>query len=460
MADQQLIYNCPGCGKPTKAPEGALTNQCEYCALVVRIGAPHRILKYFYQSKIDRYAARMVVDRYLKSKNLPLSSGVVEAQFYYLPFYRFRGMAMDYIAPPSEIKEVIEGEVIRVQSKFKLKAKDFDITTPAFSSNKFGLSSLGMRPQSIPLYAYSQDEIPDDAIIVKSDISPAEAETKAMNLHKHNVGLYNRGKVLCSAMIGEQISVIYFPVWAVSYKSSEGVKTTFVDALAKRGYAQVKDVFKFNDKASAEKDIYFIQLMKHQCPNCGADLEEKHFSLFYPCSNCKRFYILADDGYKQTKCLAADTPICAPYWRFPLEFQARKSYKTVKEFYNLLPSEIALLRKEKGENRFYLYNPAFKSSDVNRLVSRAMTVLRTQPHDKLVEKVPAKGPVMSIDEAEAREMAVFLWNIATFKYPRLRLKEFYLDEENLPPGEIVWLPMQDTRLIVKSTTYRQVNVVD
>jgi hypothetical protein len=132
----------------------------------------------------------------------------------------------------------------------------------------------------------------------------------------------------------------------------------------------------------------------------------------------------------------------------------------VKDFYNLLPSEIVLLRKEKRENRFYLYSPAFKTSDVNRLVSRAMTVLRTQPHDKLVEKIPAKGPVMSIDEAEAREMAVFLWNIATFKYPRLRSKEFYLDEESLTPGEIVWLPMRDTRLIVRATTYRQVNVSD
>jgi DNA-directed RNA polymerase subunit RPC12/RpoP len=460
MADNQLIYNCPGCGKPSQAPEGAYTNRCEYCALVVRIGAPGRVLKYFYESKIDVYGARMAADRYLKANGLPLTCDIKKATFYYLPFYRFRGMALDYLDGAAEIIEATDGLPLPVKTKPELKAKDFDVTIPAFDSAVFSLESLGIRPQSVPLYAFRREEIPSDTIIVKSDITPQVAEDQAVALHHSNIALYNKTRPLFSAMIGEQISRIYFPVWALTHEVGDNLRTVFIDGLAKRGYSQIDGEFNYNNENTGDHHSYFIRPLKHQCPNCGADLNQQHFSLFYPCKNCGRSYLLKGDGYIQVNCLSAKASICAPYWRFPLEIRSSRSYKTVQDFSNLLTAEITLLRKEKRNNCFYLYSPAFKSTNAGRLTDKALMLLRTQPHDRLEESLPSQGPVLSIEEAEAKQMAVFLWQIMVRKNTRLQKNEFMLNEDELPAGEIVWLPMQDYQLIGKAINYKEVNVVN
>lgn len=459
MADQQLIYNCPGCGKPTPAPEGALTNKCEYCDLVVRIGGPHRILKYFYSSKIEAYGARMAVDRYLKKQGLPLTGKIVKSEFFYLPFYRFQGMALDYLAPTVEMVEVAENVQMPARTKCKLKGKKFDVTVLAFTDTDFGLISLGIRPHAVPLYAFSRQEIPRETTIVGSDISPQQAEHQALEIHRHNVGLYNKSEPICSAMIGEKISVIYFPIWAVTHETNGVQMTVFVDALANRGYSHKDRPFDYRGKTVTEENSYFMKPQRHQCPHCGADLKEKHFSLFYPCKNCGRSYLLKDEGYSQVKCQAVETPLCMPFWRFPLEFNSQRHYKTVQDFSRLLTAEIALMRKRKKNNRFYLYSPAFKSNDVNRWVKRALGIMKTQPHDKLSGKLPAQGPVLCIDEGEAKEMAVFLWRVATNKYVNLHKREFQFDMSYLPSGEIVWLPVEDYQLLGKSLGYKEVNIL-
>jgi len=117
------------------------------------------------------------------------------------------------------------------------------------------------------------------------------------------------------------------------------------------------------------------------------------------------------------------------------------------------------LRKEKRCRQFYVYSPAFKVSSAKRLTDKALMIVRTQPHDKLVDSLPEKGPVLSIDEDEARQMAVFLWRIMIVKNARLTRKEFHIEEDDLPNGEIVWLPMQDYQLIGKAVSYREVNMV-
>lgn len=463
MADSQLIYNCPGCGKPTTASQGGLTNRCQYCGLVARIGAPETVFKYFYPSKVDTFGARMAADRFLKENQLPLTGNIIRAEFYYLPFYRFRGMALDYIASTvAETKPITgEGEIdesVSLTTKLQLKGKDFDVTIPGVSEIGFGMISLGIRPVAVPLYGFCPTDISRDAIIIGSDISAAEIPAKATDLHRTNLGLYNKGRAIYSAMIGEQLSVIYFPIWALTHQVGGQEKTVFVDALAKRGYQQSDSAFKFGGSRSAGQNSQFITPMRHQCPNCGQDLEEKPFSLFYPCSNCRRAYLLDKNGYRQVAPQVA-VAANAPFWRFKLELAGKKTYKTVKDFSELLVSEPAFLRKEKRDRQFYLYSPAFFAGDVNRWTEMALRIVKSQPHDELVEGLPAVGPDVCVEEKEAKQMAAFLWDIATAKYLKLKKAGFQVDENILPPGEIIWLPLQDEVLLSKSRNFRQVNVV-
>ena len=458
MADYQLIYNCPGCGKRSPAPEAALTTKCEYCGLVVRIGALHRVLKYFYPSRLDPYGARMAADRYLKSQGLSLTGNIIDTQFFYLPFYRFRGIALDYIVPPVKINPLAELSEDLPEKKPKLKAKDFDVTIPAFDSTDFNMISLGIRPQSVPVYAFSYAEVAADIRIIGSTITPSIAEAQALKMRDSNTLLYNKAEAAISAMIGERLTVIYFPVCALTHETNGEKKTVFVDALAKRGYAQIDKEFSYAGKLSESANSHYIKPLRHQCPNCGADLAEDHFSLFYPCHNCDRSYLLNDDSYNEVKPLSAQSSLCAPYWRFPLEFNDRKSYKTVEDFSKILGGEIALLRKEKRQNRFYLYSPAFKSTDIHSWFDSAYSVLRTQPHDRLTESLPGQSLAFCIDEIEARQMAIFLWRMLTVKYAWKMKSKLAFDESSLPPGQIVWLPATNLKSTAKALNFKEVDV--
>lgn len=463
MADYELIYNCPGCGKPSKTPEGALTNQCEYCNLVVRLGAPGRVLKYFYPSRIDEYGARMAADRYLKQNGLPLTSNIAKAKMYYLPFYRFRGIALDYIKPSEKISALGIDPAMQVPTakvEPKLKVKDFDVTIPGTSSADFGLVSLGIRPQTVPLYGFSREEIPSETVVVKSDITPTVAEEQALQMRDSNTLLYNKKEADISAMIGERISAIYFPIWALWYEVKNEKKTVFVDALAKRGYYQIEGFYEYSGDVCSGKNSHFIKPLRHQCPNCGDDLTEDHFSLFYPCKNCGRYFTLDNSGgYEQTGISSADAEVVAPFWRFPLAIEGKRNFKTVAEFSRLLGSEIALLRKEKKNNQFYLYSPAFKSSDVRSWFKKAYTMLVTQPHDHLNDKLGEKYVPLNIDIDEARQMAIFLWKKLTLKYAWGLPELLNLQESSLQNGEIVWLPAKNYALIRKSVGFKEVNVV-
>ena len=404
----------------------------------------------------------MAADRYLKKQGLSLTGTILEARVYYLPFYRFRGVSLNFTnrkALVSTIKYQELAEATAVDKKPKLKAKDFDVTIPAFDSGVFGLSSLGIRPKAVPLYCFRREEIPEGTVLVNSEITPTQAEDKALKMRDSNMLLYDKQEADISAMIGERVSAIYFPIWALTYDTDGQRKTVFVDALAKRGYNQIEGDFEYDQNEALDGNSHFVMPTRHQCPNCGADLKDDSFSLFYPCYNCDRSYMLGPSGdYMQVKVKCADSNLVAPFWRFSLDIKADIPLKTVADFSRILTAEIALLRKEKRENQFYLYSPAFKSRDAKSWFKNAYSMLVTQPHDELSEKLPRSYLPFTIDEGEAREMAIFLWKRLAMKYAWQGQYPGELTESMLPGGEIIWLPAQNYALIDKAVSYKEVDV--
>jgi len=406
----------------------------------------------------------MAADRFLKENGLALTTNVNRADFYYVPFYRFCGMALDYIASTVVEQQQIDfneeiADSVVLSKKLQLKGKNFDVTIPAITDAGFGLTTLGIRPAAVPLYSFCPADIPAGAKIVNANVDCGSIVQLAQNLHNANTNLYNQGKVLYSAMIGEQISLIYFPIWALIHQQGSNQKTIFVDALARRAYAQIDGAFELGDNLHQVIEPITITPSRHQCPNCGADLEDKPFSLYYPCTNCKRAYMLAPNGYRQIHPKTANSTKTAPFWRFPLELKGRETYKTVMDYSKILVSELSFLRKEKRDNPFYLYSPAFYAPDVGRWAEMALRLLKSQPHDQLVEKIPVAGPDLAIEQNEAKQMAAFIWKVAMTRYRKAQKDEFQVDELSLPDGEIVWLPLEDENLLSKSRNYHQVNVV-
>jgi LSD1 subclass zinc finger protein len=216
MADYSARFNCPGCGSALETLEGAISMRCSFCGLIMRIGSPGRILKYFYEPRLEGFSVKFSIEKHLKSKGLTLNYFEIGRRLYYLPFYRFRGMSyVLYCERSVEIEgDDLENSIPIVKQNLQRKCGHFDLTVPAYENESFGLDSLGIRPEVIPLTALIDDNLPEDSVKIDIQISPEQAEQTAMAMFFANIGLASTDKeVLSSEMIGEGIAVIFYPVW-------------------------------------------------------------------------------------------------------------------------------------------------------------------------------------------------------------------------------------------------------
>lgn len=445
MADYSAQFNCPGCGSPLETLEGTISLQCKFCGLIMRIGSPGRILKYFYQPKLDGFAVKFSVEKHLKEKGLSLTYSEVSRQLYYIPFYRFRGMSYVLFCEKTVEcdDEDPENAIPTVKRELQRKCSHFDLTVPAYTNESFGLESLGIRPEVMPLTALHKDNFPEDSIKIDVKIPPEEAKQKAMAMFFMNVGFASLNKeVLSSEMIGEGLSVIYYPVWAFCLGQGDFITTMFIDGLNKRVYNEIPGQLETHSAGVDLSRASEMNPVQHKCPNCGFDLPVSEYSLFYYCGNCFRSYMIGDDKYITTELRTAkyeEGNHYHPFWRFP--FVAGENVDTVSKFSKILTGEIPLVAKKKAENRFYLYVPGFKSMNLNSLTNVGTRVCCVQPELNFETKQVPFEAEMILPESEALELARHYWNVIKAKYRHLERPEYEFESCKTGPGEIVWLSL-------------------
>lgn len=444
-----LRFRCPGCGSELEAPEGTVSNRCRYCSLVWILGRPGRVVKRYYAPKMELREARFIADRHAKSERLRPFHEVQLARLFYVPFYRFRGLALScHMMQKSEaLRSEINVEV-RVPT-FELRARNLDLTVPASSHDAFGLASLGVRPQTLLTYAYSDDEIPDDALVISADVAPDASELRALRMNSaHVAGALDRQECQFSEMVGEGQTLIYFPVFVVSGTVGRRPLTLFIDGLSRRVYREIEETWDVPEMSPTAGGIASLKPEPHHCPNCGADFAPSERSLYYCCDNCRRHYMLGASGYLQV-----DPPRVAdgagdlyPFWRLPLSFEVPRPVRTVSEFSKLLTADIPLLARPKADLPFFVYVPAFAGADAEWQVQAAVRTTRMQPLVKASAASVSTAPAVSLPPGEAREFAAFAWNWLRTSYPNLRQESFDFHSARTGEPELLWLPFMDARL--------------
>ncbi|OGC90809.1 MAG: hypothetical protein A2W25_12800 [candidate division Zixibacteria bacterium RBG_16_53_22] len=455
MADYKTSFNCPGCGSSLLTLEGAISMQCVFCGLVMRIGAPGRILKYYYPSDLDNFALKCAVEKHLRDNGRLSTVALDTTRLYFLPFYRFRGMSYSLMSEKKYEDDEIELDQAVIPSKtiFHQRCRHFDLTIPAFENKAFGLESLGVRPEVIPLSVFAKDILLPRSIPLGIRVSPDDAKQSAMGMFAFNLGFALEGKEhVISEMIGEGLSIIYYPVWALSATVGGMPVTYFIDGLSKRIINETSEPF---EDRSGETGLVIGDEFKpipHRCPNCGADLPVSEFSLIYYCRNCHKSYIVVSDGYRLTKTRSAlheQGKDYFPYWRF--QFKGGRGESSVGEFAKILTGEIPLIAKNKAKNAFYLYVPAFKMPDLDNMTTRAIRLCRTQPRLELSEDEITPAADMILPECEAVELARFYWQVIRSRYRYLNIPDYVFTQGSLVgQGELLWLTMTDSTGPAKS----------
>jgi predicted RNA-binding Zn-ribbon protein involved in translation (DUF1610 family) len=413
----------------------------------MRIGSPGKILSYYYKSDLNAFGLKFAVEKFLKDDGRLARLDMTGCRLHYLPFYRFRGMTYSLLSEEKfDYEEVgFNDGALPSKIEFQQRCRNFDITIPGFGEKAFGLDSLGVRPDVIPLDIFNKANLPPESILVNTTASPDEARRIAMAMFAYNLGFATEGKQhIISEMIGEGLAIIYYPVWTLT-GTKEGMPITyFVDGLSKRILSENPDNFVY--MANQDGIILEDQFspIPHRCPNCGADLPVSEASLVYYCSNCHRSYIVTSVGYRATRTRSAQFEQARgfhPFWRF--SFSGGKGEKTVNDFSRILTGEIPLIAKNKAQIQFCLYVPGFKTPDLDSMTNRAIRLNRTQPIFEFTDDEIDPAAEMILPESEAVELARFYWQILRIKYRQLNSPTYDFKSCKIGPGELVWLTMTD-----------------
>lgn len=446
---ETVRFKCPGCGSELETPEGAISNRCRYCGLVSRLGQPGRIVKQYYQSRLDDRGVRFVTDRHLKDAGRGLLAKVHTMRALYVPFYRFRGLSLTCLMKTRlENVPTLSSAGIPLKS-FEVRARNVDLTTMACSQNPVGMASLGIRPQAVPTYAYRDQELPTDAEVMSADIPPDQAEAAALKMNDATiVSSADDSEPGFSEMIGERQSLIYFPVHVLEGDSDGRRLTFYLDGLSKRVYREADEPWQAPELGDPAVGITDLRPEPHHCPNCGADFEPSDRSLFYGCRNCDRSWLLDRSGYRQIPepTVARGEGALYPFWRVPLAFDQPRRFNTVGAFARLLTADIPLLAKAKRDVTFYLYVPAFAGTDGERQLETAVRLTRTQPLIEPYRTQPHGAPPIVLPESEALEFASFTWNWLRMSYLNLQTEKFGYANARTAAAELIWLPIEDARL--------------
>jgi hypothetical protein len=413
----------------------------------MRIGSPGKILKYYYESRLDSFALKFSVEKHLRESNNLGNFNFARAQLFYLPFYRFKGMSYSLISEQKIEDESpdIDQPFIPMRTVFHQRCRHFDLTIPAFENKTFGLDSLGVRPEVMPLNVFAKDEIPPNSALIEIEKTENDARTIAMGMFAFNLGFALEGKEhLISEMIREGLSIIYYPVWASHAEMSNMRCTFFIDGLSKRVINEVAEDLEYASAGKGNSPADEFKPVAHRCPNCGIDLPVSELSLVYYCANCHKSCLVNGDNYCiiQTRSAVYEQGKGHyPFWRFA--FIGGKGEKTVGDFARILTGEIPLIAKDKARNVFYLYIPAFKTPDLDNLTSKAIRLNRTQPIVELTDQEISPGADMILPENEAIELARFYWKVMRSKYRYLNTPEYEFNRESIGQGELVWLTLAE-----------------
>lgn len=445
---ERVRYCCPACGSELETPEGTVSNLCTYCGQVSLLGRPGRVLKSTYPPACDAQEARVIAERQVRKEGLPLLASV-EVQLHYVPFYRFRGLALDCLSKrrAASFGAAYEGEV----KQYELRARHVDVTSPACSLNPFELSSLGIRPQAVTAWAFRDDEFAKAAQVWPVDRTPPDAEAAALRMNAASLVLAHGDKEReFTEMVGERQVLVYFPVFLITGRTgSPAVDVTMViDGMSKRVLSTQREPWQAPRAPLAIENHPAWKPEAHACPNCGDTLPPSERSLYYPCGNCSRHWLLTAEGYQPVVAsLVGEGPgELYPFWRFPLAFHRRPEVATVGAFSRLLTADIPLLDKRKRDRLFHVYVPAFSGADADWQVQIAVRMTRTQP---LVEPCgPNRKEVaaVSLPASEGQQFARFAWDWLRVSYMNLRSPEFAWRAGAAGSPELVWLPVASERL--------------
>ena len=244
-----------------------------------------------------------------------------------------------------------------------------------------GMYSLGVRASVLRLELFQSDTVKAQGHIVAPSIMPAEAFSHGLRTARARLLLYRR-------VLGQVLSIIYFPYWVVEVNRAGENFLTILDAVS-ASVNQLEasmDLYPIlNHKPKSEPQI--IGFRPLCCPNCGWDLPIRKDDVVFSCSSCRKAWQIFGNDLYEVKYEVARAP----------EGMAKAAVRHLPFW--VLRAKI----REDPPVRFFL--PAFRFSRLKALKDLAQALTQKQP-----EYSPITGPTPDLhgcfyDQEDAVKLA-------------------------------------------------------
>lgn len=340
---------------------------------------------------------------------LPARSAPQEA-LVYVPYWRMRGL-------------VFFGTMPQVEHRL------LDSTILALKEMFFPFSA-GLRPQAMRLrFAYA---IPE-ARFLEHQI-PFEEALKRMERGLVSVGAYPKTSVQYQSFVGEQVSLIYSPVY-----ERQG---SWFDAVLDRPLPKSTPGFvPMEAVTSGEKwPVSFIPTL---CPYCGWDMVGDKSSVILFCDNCEKAWQSSREGFVETQLLVMPSgesvDAFLPFWRLSVEAEGiqLRTFADLARISNIPKAP----RDAWSQERAYLWIPSFRINPTLFLrLAKQFSLAELQAVPDASWKGTSIFPVRLNRRQAEESVKVVLGHLAAVKkhiYPHLaKLRITILD------AELVLVPCQ------------------
>lgn len=450
----KIRINCTQCGNPLKIPEGDRSVKCPYCGMVLLITAPNRILKFYLNTELHRRSIKFITEGHCKRSGLKLPSRIEEPILYYVPFWRFGGVRY-WLYISVEYIEIEGGPALEAARRVEVDSKPFDLSFPGSDIPLVRDIFLGIRSQTMELLPSLPESLSGSANIIKPEIILDHA--RDMAYEKAGV-LEDKANAVFEELIGEKLTLIYFPVWVSRFINSDGKYHLIIDGVSKRAVCRHPgDIEEIRDRGGFE-GVTSIEILPHHCPECGADLPAGGEAVVFHCGNCGRGWYLEGNGLihnEQEFAEVTDRDVkYYPFWRFEASFNSGDNLLTYKQAKQFFMNNLSLFIDDSLDEIFRFYVPAFSFRNPDQAWKLMANLTRSQPEIKFENDLTAREfTPCTLPQDEAAEFARVLWFYLFYNSRGSALENsIFLDDipdVHFRPGHVVYLPMKEDGIYLK-----------
>jgi len=321
---------CPGCGGSLELQSDFFVLNCPHCGSNLRIKMPEIPPAYLIRSEKPKRELRFHLDRYLKSRALPLSGPGLEIFSMYYPYWKIDAVLLKVRNEVLERQTVDEYNYETIstyeQRMTDVRLTPYTVTQAAGPPVEFIPGSIGIRPQYCKLLPYSQENTEDDFSsfpvlknwnMVRKDLNGSVSAIGSIAQPQ-----FGKNRTELFHPVG---SIIYFPYYIIICNCrgeelsflSDGITGKIIKQLDER-----PDHDQLNTGGTGNIEFGQLSVDFHRCSNCGVDLPDKQ-SYIYICDNCGVLTTLGNSPKKLAGVFSAGTSGKSgdrmfPFWTFKL----------------------------------------------------------------------------------------------------------------------------------------------